>query len=158
MGREHCPCSHKSHQCHHEPFSIHPLSSAGRFRERWGAAHVPWGEQPRCSIKAWHKSTPEHLPRAGVQEEPPLPAPHMIRCSLSIIIKTRQMCVDLVRRPRRKAAPVALFSNLAVLMQTGLARTLPIKMIPSQYWGASCVSTEASVSNSLGFKTSEEIF
>lgn len=108
-----------------------------------------------------HKSTPEHLPWRGLrrqlEEEQPLPAPHMICCSLSIIIKTRQMCVDLVRRPRRKAAPVALFNNLAVLMEAGLARTLPIKMIPSQHWGTSGVSTGAPVRNSLGSKDSREI-
>lgn len=67
------------------------------------------------------------------------------------------MYVDLVRRPRRKPAPVALFSNLAVLMEAGLAQSPPIKMIPSQHRGASCGSTGALVSKSSGFKAGREI-
>lgn len=105
-----------------------------------GAAHIPRGKQPSCSIRATAQIHCGASATGGGctgswEEEQPLPAPHMIRCSLSIIIKTRQMYVDLVRRPRRKPAPVALFSNLAVLMEAGLAQALPNKTIPSRHQG-----------------------
>lgn len=116
--------------CHH--FSIHPHSSAGKVQRVTGELHTfPGEKQPWCSIRG--TNPPQSICTGSWEEEQPLPAPHMIRCSLSIIIKTRQMCVDLVRCPRRKPAPVALFSNLAILMEAGLAQSLPIRMIPSQH-------------------------
>lgn len=58
---------------------------------------------------------------AGRRRSSPLPARRTIRRTLSIIIKTRQTYVDLVRGPRRKPGTTALFNSPAVLTETGLS-------------------------------------
>lgn len=53
--------------CHHEPFPIHPhSSSAGKVQRATGELHTfLGGNNPRVPSEPRHKSTAEHLPRAG---------------------------------------------------------------------------------------------